>query len=236
MDNNNLSVLFILLSYKRPQNLNRIINAALSIKFNKNIIVSNNNPDINILSFINEKRKEVKVVQQKQHLPAAQRFKIAMDSSFKYFIAIDDDLFLKPQQIELLIEYLWSNEDIPHGGPWGQKFLKENKYNNKLKGWSYPDSEVDVLNRAYAFTRNHVERFFDLLYSLGYESIQELGPADDIVLSFSGKNRPYCHNLGLWESCPTSNTDGIALWKENNFAPHRLEVFHKLQQITGRFL
>lgn len=228
------SVLIIILSYRRPQNINRIINAASSIKFCKEIIVSNNNPEINIFDFLERSEGQFHILQQKQRFPAAQRFQIAINSCSKYFIAIDDDLFLQPQQIELLIEHLRFNEAIPHGGPWGQKiFYDQDKI--RLKGWFYPNSEVDVLNRSYAFTRNHVEKFFDLLHLLGCKSIQDLGPADDILLSFCGNQRPYCHDLGTWEECPTSHTPGIALWKEEGFASHRLDVFHKLQQIAGRF-
>jgi len=234
MAEHNFSVSIILLSYRRPQNLNHIINTALSIESCQEIIVSNNNPEINIFDFLEENQDKLHILQQKQHLPAAQRFQLAKDSCSKYFIAIDDDLFLQPKQIEALIKYLYSDEAIPHGGPWGQKILYEND-EVRLKGWFYPNSQVDVLNRSYAFTKDHVERFFELLWLLGCQSILDLGPADDVLLSFCGNRRPYCHDLGDWESCPTSNTPGIALWKEDCFASHRLEIFRKLHQITGRF-
>jgi glycosyltransferase involved in cell wall biosynthesis len=226
------AVSVILLSYRRPQNLGRIVDSALSVSSCREIVVSNNNPDINILDFMAGYGDKVKIIQQSDHLPAALRFQLARQSCYDYFLAIDDDLFLRPHQIELLIGHLYSDETITHGGPWGQKKLYEED-DIRLKGWLYPNSEVDVLNRAYAFARPHVVRFFDLLYRINCKSILDLGPADDIVLSFCGSQRPYCHDLGAWESCSTSNTAGIALWKEDGFASHRLEVFRKLEEITG---
>jgi hypothetical protein len=58
-----------------------------------------------------------------------------------------------------------------------------------------------------------------------------LGPADDILLSFSGDGSPKCHNLGLLDNCPTSSEEGIALWKEKGFFDKRIQTLFQLRQL-----
>ena len=88
--------------------------------------------------------------------------------------------------------------------------------------------EVTVLNRIYAFTRTHVQRFFRFLDDLGVADPQDLGPADDIVLSFCGNAPPFCHDVGALEVCLTSNQEGIALWKGEDFDDQRMEIILRI--------
>jgi hypothetical protein len=143
---------------------------------------------------------------------------------------------LTAPQIRALTDTLQQEASIPHGGPWGQVARRVGDGRLKLQGWLYPDQRVDVLNRAYAFTRGHLDRFELLAEHLGYSDYAAIGPIDDVLLSFAGHGRPICHDLGPWESCNTSNTDGIAVWREPGFAEARVAAYLKLCDFCGAWL
>lgn len=226
-------VTFLLLSYRRPANMQRQLDdiAAAPIP-NKSVILSNNNPAINIFDYVAPDGPAVTILQQSRRRISAQRYELAREAGSQYFVALDDDLFLSPDQIAALAKKLFEAPTMPHG-IWGQKLIAEADGRPGLS-WDVVrrvDCQVDVLNRAYAFTNQHVTRFFELLGVLGLANVDELGPADDILISVSGAGRPWCHDLGAIENCPTSNTPGIAFWKDDAFYPWRLDILSRLRAI-----
>jgi hypothetical protein len=226
---------FILLSYARPQNMQRILNAVLGARSCAKIVLSNNNPEIDILDYVDPSPARLTIVQQAVRWPAVKRFCIARDSGDAYFVCIDDDLFLTVQQIDALVERLAENPSVPHG-VWGANVEfgtdTQGRGTVLLQGGLRNMSEpVRILNRVYAFTGGHVRRFFELLASLGIEDPRALGPADDILLSHSGAGLPLCHDLGALEECPTSDQEGIALWKEPGFLEARIAKIVQLRRL-----
>ena len=96
-------------------------------------------------------------------------------------------------------------------------------------GYTELDGPVDVLNRVYAFTRRHVERFFELLPVIRCRDLRSLQYGDGIVLSFAGSRRPWCRDLGEWEDCLSSDDPDVALWKQPGFEPQRANIYAALR-------
>lgn len=226
------NTVFILLSYKRPQNMRRLIEPILASGLASRILLSNNNPEVDIASYLGAELSGVELICQSRPQPAAKRFEIAREIDAEKFIALDDDIFLDAAQLQALLRALLADPSVPHG-IWGQRLQVQAGRPFLRSGYCNIDGEVDVLNRVYAFTRLHVESFFALLGALDIGEAAGIGPADDIVLSFAGEGRPRCHDLGAYRTCPTTDAPGIALWREAGFSEHRLKVFARLLRLAG---
>lgn len=225
----------ILLSYARPQNMQPILETVLQAPSCGRIILCNNNPAIDITDHIDPAPDRLSVLQETERWPAVKRFRLAREAPGKYFLCIDDDLFLTAVQIEDLLSELRVQPDRPHGlwganvqlaadGKGGQRLLLQGGIRNR-------SGPVRIINRVYAFTDAHVRRFFELLAALGIEDPRDLGPADDILLSFSGAAPPQMHDLGALRDCPTADTPGIALWTEPGFFDRRLQRLAELHSL-----
>lgn len=218
---------FILLSYARPQNMQLIINAIRQARCCGRIILSNNHPDVNIYDYIDTDSDRLEVIQQKRRFGAVKRFTIARECEADFFFCIDDDLFLTPEQIDRLFDELIKDRSRPHG-VWGLEIVFENELLVVKGSIHHQTREVAILNQAYAFTRDHLRRFFELVEDIRVAEPDDLGPFDDIVLSFSGTRPPKCHDLGPLELCKTWDQEGVALWKDENFVEPRMKLYARL--------
>ncbi len=232
-DNHDKTATFILLSYARPQNLQRIIDAMKKAKSCGRIILSNNQPNIDIFDYINEPCDLLEVIQQDQEWLPVKRQYIARECPGEYFLCIDDDVFLTPEQIDLLVNELINDPSKLHGILGENIKIKPGRIERR-GGFFNVSCKVTVINRVYAFTRIHVRRFFEILHALGINDPRDLGPAEDIVLSFTGTGRPSIHDLGPLEFCPTSSLKGVAMWKENDFFERRYRLFVRLRSLATR--
>jgi hypothetical protein len=236
-DNKAVTATFIILSYLRPQNIGRILSAIHQSRSCGRIILSNNNPKIDIQPYVDTTMQKLEIVNQTERWEAVARFCIARETPGRYFVCIDDDLFLTPMQIDALVGRLAADPSVPHG-IWGERHgvYIDAAGEERLKleaGLCNFSGEIDVINRAYAFTAQHVERFFELMAAMGIDDPRKLGRCDDILLSYSGSGRPRCHDLGPLEDCPTSNTEGIALWREPGFFDLRIQRLLQLKRLLG---
>lgn len=222
---------FIILSYARPQNIQRMLEAIIKARTCGRIILSNNNPEIDILQFIDPSPDVLEVVQQSERWEPIKRWCIARECEGEFFVCIDDDLFLTTKQIDMLVGQLVADPSVPHG-VWGSRMIDVKGRGIRLKRGVFNYSgEVDVISRAYACTRAQVQQMFELMARLGVQDPRALGRGDDILLSFSGEGRPRCHDLGPLENCLTSNQKGIALWREEGFYQARLKLFQRLLKL-----
>jgi hypothetical protein len=207
------------MSYARPQNMQRIVDDVLASGACKQLVLTNNNPDIDIRHHVTVKSDIVQILQQTRRTRPVIRQFIARESGDEYFVAIDDDIFLTPAQIRALVDALYGDPSVPHG-VWGEILRLEKDGVWVKKAIHNVDREVTVLNRVYAFTRAHILRFFEILRELKIPP-EALGMGDDLVLSHTGATPPKCHDLGPIEDCPTANQKGIAIWQEDDFYPYR---------------
>lgn len=219
----------IIISYLRPQNIQRICDNILELKEVNNLIVSNNNPSVELRNYFKSDDDRVKLINQVESSGAVKRFEIAHEIGSSLFFSIDDDLFLNKEQIKYLQNQLLKNPSAPHGF-WGQNYLQSENESTFEYGIINKDGKVDILNRAYFFTLSHVQEFFNLIHETE-TPLSEVGPCDDIFLSFSGEERPFIHDIKAYTDCPTSNTYGIAQWKDEKFDTKRTEIIKRLLKV-----
>lgn len=221
----------ILQSYKRPWNVELMVKMLLRFDCVSRVIVSNNNPDFVIRYPISDIR--VEVINQSKRYTASKFMMIAKQEAEKgvqYFLSVDDDLLLFPQQIETLMRALVVNSSVPHGLV-GQRVRENVEWMHHLTG----DVPVDIINRVYAFTADHIKRYIDLLHHLGYESEEAMATlpfGSDLVLSRSGTGKPRIHDVGKLLSCPTNAKPGIARFKDGGFMEYRSELWKKLKSVS----
>jgi glycosyltransferase involved in cell wall biosynthesis len=209
----------VLLSYKRPQNIEPIVRSALACGFVDKLIVCNNNPEFPIEEWVRVSDCRLVLLNQMKNMGWWFRFDIARSEQGNHFLFIDDDIFLYPEQIKLLFLCLLKDPAVPHGVR-GQILLDGNE---SLDGIYGIERTVDIINGVYAFTKAHLSEYFRL-----HKELQGLPMADDIVLSFTGESAPSCHNVGDVLMCPTERATGVAVWKQPDFLIHRTAALQRL--------
>ncbi len=220
----------ILQSYKRPWNIKPMVKMMLRFDCVERVIVSNNN-ELSAFSFqFSDDR--VQIINQKKHYPASKFAMIALEETRKgatHFLCIDDDLLLFPDQIARLIRALIHDPSVPHGLV-GQRVIENGEWMHHLTG----NVPIDILNRVYAFTAEHIHRYAELLHGLGYDSDEAMAMlpfGSDIVLSRSGAAKPRIHDVGRLLDCPTNAKPGIARFKEKDFDAFRRSLWQQLSHL-----
>jgi len=211
----------VLLSYKRPQNIEPLVRSALKCSFVAKVIVCNNNPDVRMESWVGVSDSRLVLLNQKKNLGPGYRFDIAIREPGDYFCFIDDDVFLYPEQIRKLFAYLLEDPSVPHGAR-GQIVFDNQEFLDGIYG---RECKVDILNGVYFFTKTHLEEYFRL-----DKILNGLPRVDDIVLSFSGEAAPSCHDVGEILVCPTESVPGVAVWREAYFIERRLTALETLSR------
>ena len=222
----------ILLSYKRPQNIDLIIRLLLATPSIKEVIVSNNNPDLRLAPWISVRDPRVTLIEQPVRRFCRHRFELARRSDSKYFLAVDDDLFLMPSQMETLCGALRNHPEIPHG-ICGQIY---NSWTGELyMPIAHQNTSVNVLSRVYAFSAEHVREFFNLVERMGFHPWTRVWSDhpvwDDLLISFSGRALPRIHDIGAFLDSPFQDDADIALSKQEGFKAQRFDVFCSLRKL-----
>lgn len=224
----------ILLSYKRPQNMNIMLREIMAVPEISKVILSNNNPEVDIYQWVDESLQDrVEIISQPVHTLYTKRFEIAMEEKFSYFFCPDDDVFLSSSQISYLLNQLKKSPQVPHGF-YGQVKTFMGGEVGLASGICGIDCEVDVLNRGYFFTNKHLFNLKKLLIKYGFDNINQAKFMEDVLMSFCGDSRPLCHDIGNIKDCPTSHNEEIATFKQDGFDQIRLNGYLKLCDLTQR--
>ncbi len=217
----------IILAYKRPQNVDALVRSLLHTPSIRTVLVSNNNSSLSLRRWMSVRDPRVHVLEQVVDRRCEFRFELARRDDSDLFLAIDDDLFLSPFQLEQLISHLRCDPSRVHGMV-GEVF---DSWVGITKRAPQSEMEVDTLNRVYAFTREHVERFFTLLDLFGYTPSNpewfHVG-YDDILISSSGIHRPMMHSIGTFLDCPTHSDRSVAGWRQDAFSSRRVRLFSRI--------
>lgn len=221
----------VLLSYGRAANLNTIVAACLACPFVQRIILSNNNPQLRMRDFVPLRDSRLQVTDQSKRCFPSKRYELARDSGDEWLLCIDDDTFFTPRQIRSLFEALLAEPSVPHGIA-GENFRPEGGFAQYLFGASEQPETVDCLVWAYAFTRQHAERYFELLQKLGIDNAT-FRANEDIVLSLAGKGRPLVHNFGTLHLCGSRDAEEVATSKQAGFREQRTDLLRKTQELTS---
>jgi hypothetical protein len=198
-------------------------------------VLTNNNPDVDIERWVKIRDPRFQLVTQKRKKGCGMRFEIAAALPNHYFISIDDDLFLKPEQIASLYRSLLDEPGVPHGLV-GQHRRFETDDGDS--GWELKGSPagytgpVDVINCVMAFSREHVTKYHELLGLIGMGGVDDIGSADDIVISASGSGSALCHHFGPTLSCPTTADPDIAMFQQRGFRERRKRIYAQVHAAT----
>ena len=219
----------ILLSFKRPQNMDRIVRICLAARFVERVIVSNNNPEVDLRDWIGIDSDRLQLIAQPKPTPPGVRVSLARKAGGRHFISIDDDVFLSPGQLHRLYRAYLSDPSVPHG--FHGQCWEEAEREGGLGGVVLGDKRVDVLNRAYFFSESQLTEFERLAALLHLGPPEAIRNGEDVLLSFCGERRPRIHGIGPVLECPTSDRAGIAVWREPGFQKTRVQLFQSLRTL-----
>ena len=178
------------------------------------------------------------MIRQLEPSRPVKRFEIARELEGDYFMAVDDDVFLEPAQVERLFAALKAAPEVPHGVV-GQTLIGPPAERGQVLSYETierGEGEVDFLNRVYLFTRAQCASLCELLEltdRLEGDRLK-LKYGDDIVLSFCGHGRPRIHDTGPPLFCNTANRRGVAVWKEFDFQQYRTELYWDLLELKEK--
>lgn len=226
----------VLLSYRRPHNIQALVASLIAAGRIGRIVVINNNPSFSMSRYFHSSDPYVSVIDNAENTGAVERYSASRRMPGRYFLSIDDDTFLSPDQIDALCDALLANPEVPHG-LYGQ-FVDSADVSGQRKfrsGIECINAHIDILNRVYAFTAEHVDRFFDLLSVMNMSdarSMHALSIADDVVMSFCGIGKPVIHDLGPILACPTSDAKRTAQWRSRDFDLFRSEMYSRLEVLS----
>ena len=217
----------ILLSHNRPQNVSLLVEGALKNAFVSKVVVSNSNPNVRIADWVKTNDLRLFLLDETKPTRPGYRFVLAAQETGDYFISVDDDIFPAPRQWTEFFQCLLANEAVPHGltgnlyKP-GTASSNGSPFHHVAGG----NVEVDVLIGAYAFTRRHLERLFELARRLKLGDMTNLANGEDILLSFAGEGRPKIHDVGKLFCCASTSLEGVALWRTlGDFWDERVRLF-----------
>lgn len=230
----------VLLSYRRPRNIEWIARAYLACPFIQRVTISNNHPDIDLKRFLSSKvltDPRLELIQQTQRTRQGVRFSLAAERAdkFDFFISPDDDCFLSPRQIHRLFSELIADPTVPHGfrGEHRKRVgsLREYPFDPTVTG----EMEVEHLTICYTFTAAHAHRCMELYEALGWHDPATVGNGEDMALSFSGDGRPRIHDLGPQLQCNSWEKAGVATWNTHqNFFEQRVMLHSQLRRMVQR--
>ncbi len=240
------SVVVILLSYKRMHNIDPIARSILKCRFVKKIIISNNNPKVDIHQWVSIKDPRINLINQPAKMPPGLRWFLAWKEPSDYYIAIDDDLLIYPRQLRGLFDRLIKQPDIPHGLFGSRLKLHGQQKGKKLRRIFFKrrEMDVDILHSIYGVTKNHVNNILnyldwlkenvvirnDIFYDKTYKM---LSVGDDILTSYSGLGRPKIHDTGRLVFCQTANDTGISVHQRERFFERRLKIIEAVEEIQS---
>lgn len=229
----NKTATVILLSYKREQNIQAIAKTILECGFVSKLIISNNNPEVDIHQHVHLADKRLEIITQPEERGCGVRWEIVRDCEAEYVIAVDDDVFPTTKQLAKLFSELLFEPECPHGVFGSRIFEEDGRLKTTFHGVC--DKPVDVIHNLYAVTGEQVKRYFEIREFL-LNKEPELVPyvdryVDDVVISHSGQTRPMLNNIGFLQECETHGAEGVACKADKDFLQRRDRVYRALAEI-----
>lgn len=217
----------VLLSYRRPHNLDGLVRAMLRCDGCQAVIVSNNNPQVDLRRWISVTDPRLRIIEQDRRRYPGIRMTVARAAPAPRYLMVDDDVLLHAEQMQGLMDLLCAEPEVPHGVNGERRDPARSPYPYRLDQGS--DGAADHLTNVYAITDRHLARYFELTERLGIEDPADLANGEDIILSVSGSGRPLVHDLGPLLRCASTPDRVIATCKSRNrFFEERLAVIDAL--------
>ena len=223
----------IVLNHKRPANVGQIAQCVLRAGFVGRLIISNNSQAYPIEDYVRVADPRLVLINQAQPSGVGISFELAREYHSRYYLRVDDDIFLHPGQLQWVYWNLRQYPTRPHG-IFGAAFAPDK---NPAQEWPFvhrrnADTPVEILNGLFAFTSAHLEEYFRLCALLGITDQKTFMNGEDIVLSFSGEKKPRIHHIGaIWE-CASEAIPGVALHQSRpRFYEERWKMFCELEKL-----
>jgi hypothetical protein len=223
-----LTVLVPTYSPARMRDLDPLIRSILRCAFVEKIIVSNNNPEARIRDYVKVRNQRLALLDQSVRRGPGFTWILASQEDADYFLSLDDDVLLYPEQLALLFRNLRDRPAVPHGlaGTYRSKYVQGR------------EQEVDNLYLLYAATRDHVNRYLENardIVETGLASDEDIEYwSNDIVLSASGASRPLIHDAGFLLQGRTCYDPAVAIHKQGQFASRRHRVEQALEILSKK--
>jgi len=223
----------LVLNHKRPQNVGQIARYVLRNGFVGRMIVSNNSQAYAMSDFVDVQDPRLLLIDQPTPSGVGISFELARQYPSRYYLRIDDDIFLHPAQLQWVY---WNLRQAPQRthGIFGASF---SAVKDPAQGWPFEHTRnvtapVDILNGLFAFTDEHLTEYFRLCGLLGITDQRTLMNGEDIVLSGAGTRRAMVHHIGpIWE-CASEASPGVALHQSRpGFYEERWRLYSELQRI-----
>jgi len=225
----------ILLNHKRPQNIGQLARYILRAGFVGRLVISNNDQAYPIERYVGIDDSRLVLIDHEEPTGPGISFELAAEYRSRYYLRVDDDIFLHPAQLQWLYWCLRQSPNVPHG-IFGAAFSAGK---NPAMEWPfehrrYCNSPVDILNGLFAFTRDHLNEYSRLCSLLGVVDRKRFMNGEDIVMSFAGNRKPMIHNIGkIWE-CASEAAAGVALHRTRpRFYEERWKIFSALEGIKA---
>jgi hypothetical protein len=226
----NLRTVAIIPSYskKRARNLDPLVRNLLKCTFLKKVIVSNNNPEIQVEDWVKVRSPRLQLINQPVRRGCGYSFILAGKEDADIFISIDDDFLVRPSQTARLVKYIIANPAVPHG-------LDGVDTNGEFH--QYTEMDIDILYNIYGCTSALVKRYLEIVEKMiatknvPNEAIEIFSP--DVVISRLGEGKGRIHNLGFNLRCRTANTPGVALHMQKDFNNPRFQVDAALKELLA---
>jgi hypothetical protein len=228
----------ILLTFYHAARMNHIdsqVRNFLKCTFVDQIVITNHNPNIKIEDKINVRDDRLICINQVVRRGNGHRWRVANTLDGEYFIVIDDDVLLFPDQLKILFQHLISEPAIPHGFT-GQIHGKNDVFEYRER----ENIEVDYLCELYAVSKYHVQQYAEIerIVSEQDKTLAEFVErfADHIVISQTTDHRPKIHAISRLLRSETFNTPGIATHKDDEFEASVLRVCRAVKRIKKQLL
>ena len=217
--------------FTRPENLALSVSLALRTPGVTEVRVCLNDPAMRAEDLLDENDQRIVVDLARVRRGPVERYRAAARGTGSHSVSPDDDLFLHPRQLRGLADRALGEPRCAHG-IYGQLFdTGAQRYTQNL---CRRDGTVHVLNRAYAFSRDHLVRYLALLDSLDVPTdAARIAIDDDIVLSFAAEGLPQVHDLGPWIDCPSETDPRVSRFGRRDAARRRCALFNDLARRAG---
>lgn len=214
-------------NFSRPQNIEAIVRSLLAVPAVGTIVISNNNPDCDLRSWLPPLPSRVVILEHAKPQACAMRYRHLEAFPAQNYLVLDDDLFLTPVQIAKILTSLNQEWRVPHGifgGHYGGSHVRG-------------DTRADTIHRVYAFTGKHLAEFIrlgELAKRNGFPEFWNSSYFDDLTISFSGDEQCRIHDVGPYPDCPTSGHVGTAVFREEDFNKRRNEYIQLMRELKQR--
>jgi hypothetical protein len=220
----------IILNWRRPQNIARLVEAASAGLPQATIFVLDQAEPHNQLAQRDDMPWDLFWYLRRRNVGPGIRFSLAAELPFDHYLAFDDDTFLSAEQTAAFASKLTEDPSRPHGISGMTVSAAPGNVRHLGLPISRKDIVVSTLNKTYAFTREHAIATLRLAEEVGYARWLDVTRTEDILLSCAGTNPAMIHDLGEIGYCPTSREEGIAISQTPGFWRERSDLLRRLEQ------